>query len=376
MQIIKVCHLTTAHEPFDDRIYHKQCKSLLKEGYDVAVIAQNDKDQMVNGIKVIALKKVKNRIHRMLGLTVQTLFKSLHQKADIYHFHDPELLPIGIILKLFSGNKIIYDVHEDYSKQILYKSHFPKIIRSSISLLIRMTEYLSSKLFDGIITATDDILRKFSYHKRAVSIKNYPILSYFTGIINKDNREHCKSKVFNLVYVGNISKERGIIEMIRALEYINQPIKLSLYGNYDSNSYESELCNLKGYEKVEFLGWIQHEKITELLSGYDSGIVCLHPIPNYITALPIKLFEYMAAGLPVVASNFPLLREIVEENKCGVCVDPLNPEEIAGAIEYFMDYPEERKKMGEIGRKTVLEKYNWEKENKKLSQLYREILRK
>ena len=163
--------------------------------------------------------------------------------------------------------------------------------------------------------------------------------------------------------------------MIQSLEHVNQPVKLSLYGNFSPNDYELKLVNLKGFRKVEYLGWVEHEKVAELLKDYDAGIVCLHPIPNYITALPIKLFEYMAAGLPVIASNFPLLREIVEGNNCGLCVNPLKPKQIAGALKYFIERPEESKKMGENGRKAVLEKYNWENENKKLSKLYHDILK-
>jgi len=137
-----------------------------------------------------------------------------------------------------------------------------------------------------------------------------------------------------------------------------------------------KLNNLKGFEKVEFLGWMEHKKLTAMLGIYDAGIVCLHPLPNYVTALPIKLFEYMAAGLPVIASNFPILRKIVEGNNCGICVDPLNSAEIASAIQYLMEHKEKSKKMGENGRQAVLQKYNWEKESEKLTKFYKDILRK
>jgi len=235
MQKIKVCHLTTVHEPFDDRIFHKQCRSLLKEGYEVVVIAQHDKDKIAKGINVIALKKSKNRIARIISSTIQIFFCALKQKADIYHFHDPELLPIGVLLKIFSRKKIVYDVHEDYGKQILSKPYLPKWSRRSISILINLIEYCATGFFDGIITATDDVLKKFSYHKTAVSVKNYPVISYFSEEKNTENK-HNNGKVFKLVYAGNISKERGVIETIQSLAYIDQPLKLSFYGNCDLNN--------------------------------------------------------------------------------------------------------------------------------------------
>lgn len=374
MKNVKVCHLTTAHGAFDDRIYHKQCLSLLKEGYEVVVIAQHDESEIANGINVIALKKCKNRIDRMLGLTVRTFFRALKQKADIYHFHDPELLPVGVLLKIFSRGKVLYDVHEDYGKQLLSKPYLPKWLRRSMSILINLIENLSAVFFDGIVTATDDILKKFSYHKAALSVKNYPVISYFSVEKTDQNKHRYNGKVFNLVYAGNISKERGLVEMIRSLAYIEQPVKLSVYGNYDLNDADFKLNMLEGFDKVEFLGWIEHRQVVATLDRYDAGIVCLHPLPNYITALPIKLFEYMAAGLPVIASNFPILREIVEGNKCGVCVDPLNAAEIANAIHFLMEGEENCRKMGDNGKVAVLQKYNWEKESKKLIKLYSDVL--
>ena len=370
----KVCHLTSAHEPFDDRIFHKECKSLAEAGYDVAVIAQHDRDEVVDGINVIALKKSKNRVDRMFGLTIQIFFRALKQKSDIYHFHDPELLPVGVLLKLFSRKKIVYDVHEDYGKQILSKPYLPKWSRRGISVMINLIEYSSTGFFDGIVTATDDILNKFRNHNTALSVKNYPVISYFKYERNNGKENSIHGKVFNLVYIGNISKERGLNETIQALAYIDTPLKLSFYGNCDPTDSEFNLNNLKGSEKVQFVGWMEHKEVVAKLSNYDAGIVCLHPLPNYITALPIKLFEYMAAGLPVIASNFPILREIVEGNKCGICVDPLNPEEIAKAIRYLIAFPEKRMKMGQNGKQAILEKYNWEKENDKLINLYNNLL--
>ena len=121
-------------------------------------------------------------------------------------------------------------------------------------------------------------------------------------------------------------------------------------------------------------GPVLHEKVSELLAQARVGVATLHPDPNYLGSLPTKLFEYMAAGLPVVASNFPLWKEIVEGNKCGLTVNPLDPEEIAHAIEYLINHPDEARRMGENGRQAVLEKYNWETEGKKLLALYEKLL--
>ena len=159
---IKVCHITTVHTPFDIRIFQKECKTLAREGYDVILIAQNKKNEIVDQVKIVALPKEKNRIHRMFILTLKTFWYALRQKADLYHFHDPELLPIGVLLKLFTGKKIIYDVHEDYVKQMLCKPYIPRIARKSVALLIKGIDRFSSTNFLTVLSLQVRTLQKLS----------------------------------------------------------------------------------------------------------------------------------------------------------------------------------------------------------------------
>ncbi len=365
----KVCHLTTVHPYFDIRIFHKEAKSLLKAGYDITLIAQHNKDEIVNGIKIIALPKPKNRIERMLLLSLKAFFKAIKQKADVYHFHDPELIIVGLFLKLM-GKKVIYDIHEDVPKTIMSKYWIPKWIRSYVGFIVNLIEKGFSRYFDAVITATDDIAKNFKNHPRALVIKNYPLLEYFTNarVKNKNTNN------YKIIYIGGLTPERGITQIVQAMEFLDNNARLILAGKFSPGSYENEVRSLEGFKKVDYLGWVDFTKVTEVYENANVGVICLLPEPNYINALPIKLFEYMAAKLPVIASNFPLWKEIVEGNNCGICVNPLNPKEIANAIKYLMEHPEEAKRMGENGRKAVFEKYNWENEEKKLIDLYEKIL--
>jgi len=372
--MMKVCILSTVHQPFDVRIFHKEAKTLVNAGYEVILIAQSDKkvcspEEIVDGIRIIPLPKPKNRLERMFFLTIRCLIKALKQNADVYHFHDPELLFVGLLLKLITKSKVIYDVHEDYEKQILSKPYLPKGTGRFVAASVKMVEGVVSRIFDAIVTATDDISNNFSNHKRVVVVKNFPVLSDFVEI----RKDICHTNMFNLIYVGGLMEIRGITQMVQALESINPQriVRLILYGKFYPKSYEEQIKRLKGFEKVEYHGWIRPQEIPEKMVQADVGMVCLHPVINYITALPIKLFEYMACGTPVIASNFPLWKEIVEGNNCGICVDPLNPKEIADAIEYLILHPDEARQMGKNGRKAVEEKYNWEGQGKRLIELYR-----
>jgi len=371
---IHVCHITSVHPADDIRIFIKECRTLAKAGYNVSLIAPGTKCEKKEGVRTVGISRSKGGRFFRMTVTARRIFQAaLKENAHVYHFHDPELIPVGLLLRIL-GKKVIYDVHEDYCKQTLSKSYIPEILRKSIAFLIKIIEYLSSKIFDGIVTATDDILKNFSHYKRAVSIKNFPILSDFS--IFRENRDKNK-EMFNLIYVGGLTEIRGISQIIKALEFIdsNRKFKLILCGRFYPTDYEKEVRGLKGFEKVEYLGWKDPHDIPELLIRADVGIICFLPEPNYIKAMPIKLFEYMATSLPVIASNFPLWKEIVEGNKCGICVDPLDLEDIADTIKYFLKHPEERKKMGNNGRCAVLQKYNWEKESEKLTNLYIELLK-
>jgi glycosyltransferase involved in cell wall biosynthesis len=178
-----------------------------------------------------------------------------------------------------------------------------------------------------------------------------------------------------------MSKIRGIIELIEAFGIVAKKYpqwRLSLVGNASPPSFGKEIEELISelglQENIKLIPWVPYEEKERFSSEASIGVVTYLPYPNNISCLPNKLFDYMLVGLPVIASNFPLYKEVVDENNCGLIVDPTKPEEIAAAIEYLIEHPEEARKMGKNGRKAVLEKYNWEKESKKLLAIYERVL--
>lgn len=368
----KICIITTVHPVFDSRIFHKQAKTLVKAGYDVVLIAQHDKKETVEGIQIVPLPKPKNRLQRIFSLTYKAMRLALKQKAVIFHFHDPELLPVGLILKLVTRKKVIYDVHEDYPQSIRAKYWVSKYVRSLISIIIDKIEKFVSNSVDTTITVTDAIESRFKKEK-TIQIRNYPLLD----MINLESRKSFSENYVKLIYVGGLSKDRGIIEVVKSLELIDASIKVEmvLLGKFFELDTEKMVKKLDGFKKVKYKGWVSRNKVYEELHTSDIGIVCLHSNDRYEFSLPVKLFEYMSAGLPVIASNFAVWSQIIKENECGIMVDPLNPDEIARAIEYLAKNPELRRKMGENAKKAVIEKYNWEEESKKLISLYDKLCR-
>lgn len=364
-----ICHLTSVHKWNDVRIFEKECVSLAKAGFTVSLVAVNGKTGKQDGVNVISVD-IPNagRLKRMTKVVNEVYRAALNTGADIYHLHDPELLRIASKLKK-AGKKVVYDSHEDLPRQILDKTWINPLIRSSVSGITERYENRAALKADGIVTATPYIRDRFlKVNKNTVDINNFPIAAKFNVNTN------WKDKKNEICYVGGIFASRGIVELVEALELLE--VKLNLAGNFSPESLRNKLAGMKGWKKVIEHGFADRNKIQEILSASRIGIVTLHPTRAYTHALPVKMFEYMAAGIPVIASDFPLWKSIVEKHRCGICVNPKDPKAIADAVQQLMKNEKEAEQMGANGRKAVEEQFSWEKEEKKLVKFYQNLARK
>lgn len=360
---MKITHISSVHPRNDVRIFFKECRSLTRAGHHVNfVVADGKGDEEKHSIHILdAGRKRYNRFFRMTETIFRVYKKAVSTSADVYHMHDPELL--FLVPWLLKHGKVIYDAHEDLPRQILSKHWIPKILRHRVSFISEIVENHYSRQVSGIITATAFIANRFKkINNNVININNYPLLEEFLNFDRKQSNERLAC------YIGSISAERGIFEMVQAMESVDG--KLVLVGNFSNPEEREKAKKLPGWENVIELGFCDREKVKEILASTNVGLVVLHPTINYIDALPVKLFEYMATGLPVIASDFPLWREIVDTARCGKFVNPLDPVQIAGAINCILNNPIEARKMGTAGRQAVIDNYNWKMEEKKMLEFY------
>lgn len=366
----KVCIITTVHPLFDTRIFYKEAKTLVKAGYDVTLLVQHDRDEIIDHVRIIALDVPKNRLSRFV-LSGRKAFRSaLMQKADVYHFHDPELLPWMVYLKKITGAKMIYDIHENVSKDILSKEWIPFFFRRIISTIFGIYEKMAAAKIDYLIAATDDIAKSFK-NKNIIVINNYPVIFEDQGCGHK--KKGLTSNM--LIYVGGLERIRGIKQIVSALGFIDRKYdaRLTLVGAFSDGDFEKEIKSMPEWKSVDYQGYLPQKEAYAQMRNATLGLVCFLPEPNHINAMPNKMFEYMSAGIPIIASDFPLWKELVLGNGCGLTVNPLEPKEIAKAIENICEHRDEAKKMEESGRRAVLEKYNWKNESENLLKTYSEL---
>jgi|TARA_B100001964_G_C14224340_1_gene596891 glycosyltransferase involved in cell wall biosynthesis len=365
---IKICIFTSVHPWNDVRIFYKQATSLAKR-YSVELHAPAEFDKKtINKLTVRGLPLWENKRHR-----VKTFFILLKRiwtsEADIFHFHDPELIVHGLILKIFRRKKVIFDVHENTIQLIKDRSWISYIYKKPLSLFYLGLEKLAPILFDKIILA-EESYRSFIPNNSEV-ILNFPLVSH----ILKDQK-----KQTDAIYVGGVLKERGAFELLKIANYVVDEIPTFLMkivgpvGNtllYELKKY-IKINNLKN--NVIITGAIDHSLAMEEVKKAKIGLAILHPIGNYLNSLPTKLFEYMCYGLPFIASDFEYWKRFFNGEKAGYFVPYDNTQYSADKIITLLTDDHLRNQLGVTGKELVKEEYEWLTEEKKLFTIYDTII--
>ncbi len=360
-----VCHVTTVHSRRDTRIFAKECRSLAEAGYDVhLVVGDGEGSGVVRDITIHDIgARPALRLFRMWRQPVRALRVIEQLQPAIVHIHDPELLPIGARLA-DRGVKVVYDAHEDVPRQIFTKSWIPFPLRMSISAAFAYYERRVVRRLTGVVAATPSIaLHLVRLGPPTICISNYPLPDELAPTLNRVAKRN------TVCYVGVITRLRGILSLLRALPLVPE-VRLTLCGTIGEVGLEAEMRAEPGWRQVDFLGEADRETVRRVLGESLAGMVSFLPAPNHLDSQPNKLFEYMSAELPVIASDFPLWRHLIEDAGAGLCVDPESSMEIAAAIRRLIADREGGAAMGRAGRTSVVREFNWPREAKKLVAFY------
>lgn len=365
----RVVHVTTVHPRDDIRIFRKECVSLARAGYEVVqVVGDGLGPAMVDGVRIVDIgARPAGRLARMRRQPSIALAAVRRERPALVHLHDPELLPLGVALAR-EDVAVVYDAHEDVPRQILTKQWIPAVLRPWVSRAFEVYENHQARRLTAVSAATPHIAERFAKVARlAVNVGNYPFESELAPPAQALPRERM------VCYVGGLMRTRGLLQMVRAVAQV-PGLRLVLCGRFEDAALEAAAHAEPGWQRVQWLGQVGRETVREVMARASAGLVTLLPMPSYLDALPIKMFEYMSAGLPVVASDFPLWRGIVQRHRCGVVVDPADPAAIAAAIGSILDDAARAQAMGEAGRAAVLTTYRWSVAERELLALYDRLI--
>ncbi len=363
-----IAHLSTVHARRDVRIFEKMACSLAAEGFDVHLVVGDGRGpETLRGVTVHDIGTPgPSRVKRMLlqGWRMWRAARAL--RAPLYHFHDPELLWVGLALRA-GGAQVVYDSHEDVPRDILSKDWIAPVLRRAIAAVFERFEDFAAARLSAVVAATPHIAARFArIHSQAVAVNNYPAERELATPPAQARSGRC------VCYIGGIGGIRGVVEMVQAMASVDGTLVMA--GPFESPETEAAVRSLPGWARVDYRGVVGRDEVRAIMAASRAGLLLFHPEPNHVDAQPNKMFEYMSAALPVVASDFPLWRRVLVDEGAGVCVDPLDVAQIAAAVQGLLDQPERAQAMGEQGRAAVLARYRWDRELPKLVALYRQLL--
>jgi hypothetical protein len=364
-----VVHVTTVHPRDDIRIFHKECVSLARAGYRVTQVVGDGRGAAeVDGVRIIDIgPRPPDRWARMRQQPFAALAAVRAAQPALVHLHDPELLPVGVQLAR-QGLPVVYDAHEDVPRQMLTKQWIPEFLRRPASKAFEWYENRQVAKLAAVCAATPHIARRFEkVATLVVNVSNFPLLAELAPPVERLPRERA------VCYVGGLMRTRGLLQMVRAMPRV-PGVTLVLCGSFEDAAFEAEMRAEPGWAQVQYLGLVGRDTVRSVLARCSAGLVTLLPMPSYLDSLPIKMFEYMSAELPVIASNFPLWQDIVEATGCGLCVDPSDPDAIARAVLDYVDHPVRVSAAGSAGRRAVLDTYHWPVAERELLALYARLL--
>jgi glycosyltransferase involved in cell wall biosynthesis len=366
--------LTSVHPALDTRVFHKQARTLAASGYDVTLVAQHESDCRLDGVRIRALPIAQSRLARPL-LWWKILLDALRVRADVYHIHDPELLPLALLLQALTGANAIYDVHEYYADEVRTRQWIPRVLRLPAAWATARFEELAARRLSAVVTVNEHMNARFlRVQPRSTAVYNYPPAEYFAPLVDGE-REQC------VIYAGVMTRDRGLETIYRTGALLKQrfpELRIDIVGTVDwSGVDESIPRDLEAWRDeagVRFLGLIPQQALPALLGRAAVGWIPFLPTPNNIRSTPNKLLEYMAAALPVVASDFGYTRAIIRESECGLLAAAADPHAHAERIAGLLERPDEARAMGERGRAAVQRRYTWSAEGERLIALYDELL--
>ncbi|TYB33572.1 MAG: glycosyltransferase family 4 protein [Flexistipes sinusarabici] len=366
---MKVCVVSPVHTSNDVRVFHKVCKTLVKNEYEVVLYCRDKKNTVKDGVAIKSVPTLR-RLFRFFYIPI-LFIRILREKAHCYHFNNPDALPLAILMKKM-GFRVVYDTHEDFRKRILQREWIPIKFRKIISNMVFSLEKKLANIADGFFVTQEELT---NIYDNAILLRNAPIIDQnFIDTVSTKSRYIVRQKPM-AIYVGHsLTPARGVEQMINAIEIVNKEKEVGLWliGKIERN-YLEKISKLPGYKYVEHLSYMDYVDAMAYVKNADAGLVTILDVGDHKNSSANKLYEYMLFKTPFIASDFDKWKNEIGDLNAGIFVDPSSVNDIASAIKRIVGKETAKKNMGEIGQEYIMKEFNWNKEAKKLVNLYQRI---
>jgi glycosyltransferase involved in cell wall biosynthesis len=372
---ISVCHLSPVKGRLDARTYNMEILPAVKHGVRAALVGPHGTEHHENGLDVVPLTGGRSRLNRFFTSPAIAFF-ARRQPARIYHLHNPEMIPAGLLLKLLFRKTVVYDTQEDFAAMMLTKTYLPPRMRGLMGKAVHIAERLAANIFDGFMTADPGTMRSLAHSGKSKKLVfyNLPNLEYFTNLKPMPKR-------FDVVYRGGLSERAGTFVLLEALQILRRRGILAralLFGYTDDQAVRSSILErvtrMNLTSQVFLHGRVPHAEMADTLSQARISISPLMAIPKFMHNIPVKVFESWACGLPVISSDLPPIRPFFRDGEFGLLFPPGDSQALADAIEDLLKNPSRAELMGRAGRRAVFERCNNKREIHKLISFYAKVL--
>ena len=392
---IKICFLADRHDLFDERIYWKMAVPLKERGFDVyyfLIGSERKKGKTKEGIffeqllvKQYSQNLYLNFILKRLGTTnnYKELFRLASGiKADIYHFHDLWINLIAKKLKLLNHKPVVfYDVREPHSDDLVSfygKNSISKRIVRIFAHYVDKWEKNCSKEYDLVIATEENVGEKF---RKILKKNKVEVLHNFTNIYNNYKNYSFSEKEYDFIYCGGITALRGAFQVLDAAKItVNKipKVKILLLGKFSPSKLKNELQEVIIANKLErniyLYDSVSYKEVSDFYNKSKIGLITWLPVKALSIKMPIKIFEYMAFGLPIIGSNFGHIKDFIEKVNCGKVVNPEKPVDISNAMVELLTNDKIYNLYSKNGRNATLMKFKWENEFDRLVGFYTKAL--
>lgn len=366
------CHLTTSHPPTDTRILLRECRSLADHGYDVelhVVTGSGPRPAPVVGPVPVVLHSLPlgGRLVRLLLRPWFGLAVGLRTGRQVIHLHDPEMIVLAPLFVL-AGRSVVYDVHEDVPRQIMAKDWLPGRARSIAAAAFERLENWCTARVSVVVAATDAIAERFELiHPLVFRVRNYASTDHFPPPVPVEDRP------YDACFVGVINAVRGAEQMLAIAERSGARVIIAgpCHPPELSARFEAAAAITPSFE---FRGPVPHHEAVRIMGDSKLGLLLFQPVPNNMEAQPNKLYEYLAAGTPVLGPNFPRFAEVIghgtADDGVGATIDPTSCDDAVTAVRALLDDPVRLAHLSARARHLFEERFSWETELKELVRAY------